>query len=397
MATGFERSTNDYLWDEIRRTAGEERRCVETMLRQLAEFDRRELYLQRGFSSLFSFCVEELRLSESDAGRRIRACRTAIKFPVLFEMIGSGALSVTGLAILSPALTPENWAHLSLRAANKSTREIERIVALIHGKPERPDRIRPLGRPRRGFPERHAAPEAEFHPATAGGLAPSPTPEDATRPPGSTPANPAPEIPKGENRVEIRFTADESFLTNLNRARELLFASGKGLRLETLLETALEDLLDKRDPRRKLARGRQRELRKMRRADTDAQPSESPAGSRAKRDRPVAPAKAPRERRTRTIPARVKAAVFERDEGRCSFTSEDGRRCGETKALEYDHVIPFAAGGESENPDNVRLLCKAHNLHEAKKRFGRAYIAERIAERKAAEPGDPGAERARPP
>jgi 5-methylcytosine-specific restriction endonuclease McrA len=67
---------------------------------------------------------------------------------------------------------------------------------------------------------------------------------------------------------------------------------------------------------------------------------------------------------SRGIPARVKRAVWRRDGGRCSFQGQQGRRCHERSFLEFDHVDPHGLGGEP-TVDNVRLLCRAHNLHEA--------------------------------
>jgi len=46
-----------------------------------------------------------------------------------------------------------------------------------------------------------------------------------------------------------------------------------------------------------------------------------------------------------TSPDAIKRAVYERDGGRCTFADERGRRCGETGALEFDHVDGFARTG----------------------------------------------------
>ncbi|MEQ9503958.1 MAG: hypothetical protein RIT81_44295, partial [Deltaproteobacteria bacterium] len=40
-------------------------------LRFMAEIERRKLYVERGFSSLFRFCVEGLGLTEDQACRRV--------------------------------------------------------------------------------------------------------------------------------------------------------------------------------------------------------------------------------------------------------------------------------------------------------------------------------------
>ena len=69
----------------------------------------------------------------------------------------------------------------------------------------------------------------------------------------------------------------------------------------------------------------------------------------------------------RHIPAAVKRAVCERDEGRCAFVGRAGR-CLETAFLEFHHVEPYATGGPA-TADNIQLRCHAHNQHEAREFF----------------------------
>jgi len=72
--------------------------------------------------------------------------------------------------------------------------------------------------------------------------------------------------------------------------------------------------------------------------------------------------------RGRHIPAAVRRAVSQRDEGRCAFVGRTGR-CRETAFLEFHHVTPYAAGGTT-TADNIELRCRAHNQHEARIFFG---------------------------
>jgi 5-methylcytosine-specific restriction endonuclease McrA len=83
----------------------------------------------------------------------------------------------------------------------------------------------------------------------------------------------------------------------------------------------------------------------------------------------------------RHIPASVKRAVSERDQRRCTFVSESGKRCDERGVLEYDHAEPVACGGTA-TVDNVRLLCRAHNQHAAERAFGAEFMDKKREEAK---------------
>jgi hypothetical protein len=71
---------------------------------------------------------------------------------------------------------------------------------------------------------------------------------------------------------------------------------------------------------------------------------------------------------SRVIPAAVRRGVWRRDRGRCAYIGTGGR-CRERGALEFHHVVPFAAGG-SATIENIQLRCRAHNGHEADMYFG---------------------------
>ena len=77
---------------------------------------------------------------------------------------------------------------------------------------------------------------------------------------------------------------------------------------------------------------------------------------------------------SRTIPARVKRETAERDLERCTFIDDEGRRCTETRALEFHHEVPFPQGGEA-NAENIRLLCRPHNQLQAERDYGAAHVA----------------------
>jgi uncharacterized protein (DUF4415 family) len=69
----------------------------------------------------------------------------------------------------------------------------------------------------------------------------------------------------------------------------------------------------------------------------------------------------------------VKRQVVERDQGRCTYVGESGRRCDARERLEFDHIEPVARGGQA-SAGNIRLLCRAHNQLAAEEMFGAEFM-----------------------
>jgi 5-methylcytosine-specific restriction endonuclease McrA len=53
------------------------------------------------------------------------------------------------------------------------------------------------------------------------------------------------------------------------------------------------------------------------------------------------------------IPAAVRRAVWQRDQGRCA-------KCGCRDRLEFDHIVPISRGG-ANTERNIELLCELCN------------------------------------
>ena len=77
--------------------------------------------------------------------------------------------------------------------------------------------------------------------------------------------------------------------------------------------------------------------------------------------------------------------MYLRDEGRCAFVAEDGRRCCETGGLEFDHIDGLAQT-RVHDASRIRLLCRAHNQHAADQLNGRVFM-EGLREARKAEKG----------
>src|SRR6187431_2888792 len=115
-------------------------------LSYLAELDERQLFLDRGFASLFEYCVEALALCESTAGRHIAAARVCRNHPEVFALVASGALHASALSLLRKHLTPDNAGELFELCAHRSARKVEELLAARFPRPDVRDLLRRLTR-----------------------------------------------------------------------------------------------------------------------------------------------------------------------------------------------------------------------------------------------------------
>ncbi len=154
--------------------------------------------------------------------------------------------------------------------------------------------------------------------------------------------------PISASRVRVGFDAASVVGKLLERVRQLLRHKYPEGRLEDIVREVLECYLDRKDPQRKL------EL-KAAKAACVAEPPPPESNERL----PI------RYLRTwatgRYIPAKVKSAVWARDDGRCAWRDKEGTVCGSKDWIEYDHVTPYAKGGRSDDARNIRLVCRQHN------------------------------------
>ena len=117
----------------------EEKSRLAEGLALIAVLDKREDYLAVGYSSMCSYCMGRLRMSEDKALRRIQVARVALLFPEVFECLADGRLSVSTAAVLAPHLKPETAAELLAASAFRTRHDRADVAA----------RPRPSAAPRR--------------------------------------------------------------------------------------------------------------------------------------------------------------------------------------------------------------------------------------------------------
>ena len=132
-----ELSDNDLLAG-TRRLVGASNQLLAALLTHLAEVETRGIHRTRACSSLYIYCVYELRFSEDAAFRRVSASRLVRRFSALFDAIASGELHLTALLMLGPHLTPENLMDVLARAKHRTKREIAQLVRELDPMPDVP-------------------------------------------------------------------------------------------------------------------------------------------------------------------------------------------------------------------------------------------------------------------
>ncbi|HEU0107797.1 MAG TPA: hypothetical protein VFT38_16570 [Vicinamibacteria bacterium] len=119
--------------------AGNERDASVELVAHLAALDARPAaFAAEGHGSLFTYCTEVLRLSEDATCNRIQAARACRDFPVILDLLASGAMSLTSVRMLRPHLTPENHEAVLTRASGRSRRQIEALIAELAPRPDVP-------------------------------------------------------------------------------------------------------------------------------------------------------------------------------------------------------------------------------------------------------------------
>lgn len=291
----------------------DERKAIAESIACLAEVERRKLYAELGYSDIFDYCVQHLRYSIGSAYRRIYSARAADAHPEILSDLQAGTLTLCVVALIAPEFKSLNPVELLAAARGKSKREVE--IWLAARRPAEPvpaDRV--TVRP----------PAVETADSGSAGI------RLALE---ERPLSPKPPT------FEYTFIASAGLHQSIERLKNLLWNKFPFGELDDFLGQAVGEYLERHDPELKLRT----------------------------EDAAVAPLTV---RADRKVARRLRDLVWVRDGGRCTFVSEAGRRCECRRGLELDHIVPFSIGGRSDDPGNVRLLCREHNQHERRRLLG---------------------------
>ena len=437
------------------------RKQVAEVIAHLGEVEERRLHLAGGCASMFAYCVSRLGMSEDEAYRRIEVARLARCFPLLLERLATGHLSLSVAVLLKPHLAHTRHIELIDAVSGKTVQQAREVLASWFPKPDVLPGIRKLptrrpstesGATGSSFgsartllpacnpssdvdavdlgeppatstsPARQAAHHAESDPPRPGKtMACGPAIPAAPSPP-PTPRWAAPPRsiePLSAGRYKVQLTADAELKRKLELARDLSRHAIPNGDLATILERALDLLIEKTLKRRFGVRRSRADTASTIPLDApvDTQAHGAPASPHCRPStlpppttshRPVTqpsepvledpcapsadsqataaarqPLAAPSPFRASRphIPNATRRAVFNRDGARCAWRGPNGERCDSRAWLEHDHIVPRGLGG-TDDPSNFRFFCRPHNRLAAERAYGQDTIARAIANRR---------------
>ena len=288
------------------RLTNERAHTIETIL-LIAEIDRRQTFVELGFSSTWDYLRRVRGQSDTMIHYRLGCARAVNRFPQVVGPLRDGRLCMTTLAELMKAMTEENCDELLGRALGKSSREAKRIVAA-----EKPKHV----------PQREVT-------RSLVALQVTQAPPPASEPPrlGPAAAQPVGNEILTESLARVSFTVDREYEALLKEVRSALSHKMPGAVLLDLIKESFREVI-KQDKKRK-----------------------------GIVDKP----RATRVAKNGKVSQSVRRIVEQRDGGKCQWRCEDGGICGSTYRVEFHHKQDRAKGGEG-TPENVIQLCEKHHL-----------------------------------
>ncbi len=129
LENNLESISNTELTNRIDILRGKEWELTLKFLIHLGEFDKRKLYLELGYPSLFEYCTKKLGYSEGSAYRRIESARTLKGHPELANSFINGKVSICSIASAAKAIKAEKASISDI--IGKTSREVAALVAEV--------------------------------------------------------------------------------------------------------------------------------------------------------------------------------------------------------------------------------------------------------------------------
>lgn len=280
-----------------------ERKITDEILNLIQVIDSSKTYTELGYSSLFDYLTRGQKYSEGAAQRRISAARLIKEIPEIQSDISSGKINLTQLAKLAIAVKQEQKSSGS------------RVLSV-----KKKDVVLKLQNKNTFQTEKVLREEFNY----------SPSPQETI-------------IPKHDD-VYLTLKLTQTQYEKLQKSQIYLSHSQHNSGFAEVIEALCDKLIQKKE-------------------GVKVQKLESEPESKCATAATAVKVKTPRV----FIPLATQRYVLNKARHCCEYKSPlTGEKCQSQYQLQLDHRVPLAHGG-GNHPGNLRVLCRVHNLSEARR------------------------------
>ena len=129
------------LHEKALETARNYIRLEKELLEIIIEIEKKKAYRRLGYSSLYTYVNEGLKISPSTSYNFIQVARKSIEVPALKEEVSSGRISISKAKKIAPVLNKENHQQWFTVAHSSTHRKLEREVALASPTQAVPEKV----------------------------------------------------------------------------------------------------------------------------------------------------------------------------------------------------------------------------------------------------------------
>ncbi|MEK2690608.1 HNH endonuclease [Bdellovibrio sp. GT3] len=327
--------SNEELTGRLEKLAHSERKITHLVLNHINEMESRRLYAELGFDSMFRYLTRHLKYSEDAAYRRLSAARILKQAPQVAEKLENGTLTLTQLTQVQNALKLEAKINPNTTSVSLLPTVLEKIES------------------KTSF-ETKSTLAKDFN----------------------LPIQIADSItPQKDDSVRFEITLTQEQMKTLESARDLmshLVPDGNWADLLTVLaEKQIHIILGKELSNHDA----KKEFTKKTNATVGFSVDVGAGGPLSVATTDLSKSSCVKQNSTQSfLVARKRSQIKITDKRNllttadycCEYRSAKGIKCNSKYQLQIDHIQPIALGGNNE-PQNLRVLCRAHNLTEARR------------------------------